>query len=184
MPIKNHLSDKIIPTENDNYFRRQLLQGYVHDPTAAMMGGVSGHAGLFASANDLGVLFQMLLNQGQYGGKTFFKPETIQLFTCPQFIGNKRGLGWDKPEPDINKNGPTSSMCSPQTFGHTGFTGTCVWADPTTKLVYVFLSNRVYPSAENNKLVDMNIRTKIQDVIYNSLLKRNEKPIINTQLKN
>ena len=184
LPIKNHLSDKIIPTENDNYFRRQLLQGYVHDPTAAMMGGVSGHAGLFASANDLGVLFQMLLNQGQYGGKTFFKPETIQLFTCPQFIGNKRGLGWDKPEPDINKNGPTSSMCSPQTFGHTGFTGTCVWADPTTKLVYVFLSNRVYPSAENNKLVDMNIRTKIQDVIYNSLLKRNEKPIINSQLKN
>ncbi len=159
---------RLIPTENDTEFRHQVVTGDVHDPSAAMLGGVSGNAGLFSDANDLSIIMQMLLNEGTYGGKRFFIPTTVQYFTTAAFEGNRRALGWDKPEFKV-QNGPTSNLVSPLTFGHTGFTGTCVWADPKYKLTYVFLSNRVNPTAANHKLVEMNIRTKIQDIIYQSL---------------
>jgi CubicO group peptidase (beta-lactamase class C family) len=158
--------NRIPPTELDSEFRKQLIHGHVHDPAAAMLGGVSGHAGLFSNANDVAVIMQMLLNEGTYGGVRIFKETTVALFTKRQSKEYRRGLGFDKPETFANKPTPTGKNCSPLTFGHTGFTGTCAWADPKNKLVYVFLSNRVNPSAENNKLANMNIRTKIHDLIY------------------
>ncbi|MFN4082406.1 MAG: glycoside hydrolase family 3 N-terminal domain-containing protein [Bacteroidia bacterium] len=166
-PLEKGISKNMIaPTESDNYFRQQLLRGYVHDQTAAMIGGVSGHAGLFANANDVAVIMQMLLNGGEYGNVRIFKPSTVEIFTKKQSKTGRRGLGFDKPETQPNLPSPTGKNCSPLTFGHTGFTGTCTWADPKNNLVYVFLSNRVYPSAENNKLAQMNIRTEIQDLLY------------------
>lgn len=162
--------NKIIPTENDTYFRRQLIHGYVHDPAAALLGGVAGHAGLFSNANDLAILMQMLANNGVYGGKRFFTPATIKLFTTSVSETNRRGLGWDKPALDPKHGSPASKYASPLSFGHTGFTGTCVWADPTKDLVYIFLSNRVYPTADNTKLAKMNIRTDIHDVIYEAIV--------------
>jgi CubicO group peptidase (beta-lactamase class C family) len=170
-PLNNLNRDWIVPTEWDSSFRKQLLNGTVHDPTAAMLGGISGHAGLFGNANDVAVIMQMLLNGGEYGGKRILKESTIKDFTKKHGKASRRGLGFDKPETDTKKASPTSRMASPLAFGHTGFTGTCAWADPKYGLVYVFLSNRVHPSAENKKLVDMNIRTRIMDVIYETLRK-------------
>jgi beta-N-acetylhexosaminidase len=161
---------RLIPTENDTVFRHQLILGDVHDPAAAMFGGVSGHAGLFSDANDLAIIMQMLLNGGSYGGKRYLLPSTVQLFTSPVFETSRRALGWDRPELRF-PNGPTSSLASPQSFGHQGFTGTCIWSDPKYKLTYIFLSNRINPSAENHRLVDMSIRTRIQDEIYKAILK-------------
>ena len=165
---------RLMPTENDTYFRHQLILGYVHDQSAAVLGGVSGNAGLFSNASDLAILMQMLLNGGQYAGVKYFDSSTVHLFTKAAFTGNRRGLGWDKPTAR-NVNGPTSYLAPAQSFGHTGFTGTCVWADPDNDLVYVFLSNRVYPNTDNHKITDLNVRTEIQDVIYNSLPKK--KPV-------
>ena len=164
----DHFSVKLIaPTEDDMIFRKVRVRGTVHDERAAMMGGVAGHAGLFSDANDLGKLGQMLLQEGQYGGIRYYKPETVRLFTDKQFDKSRRGLGWDKPV-QSDWNGPTSSKVSPRTFGHTGFTGTCMWVDPTFNLVYVFLSNRVFPD-RNSKLITANIRSRIQDVLYESI---------------
>jgi CubicO group peptidase (beta-lactamase class C family) len=112
----------------------------------------------------------MLLQNGNYGGYQFYKPETVKMFTQQQFENSRRGLGWDKPT-QSNPNGPTSLYASPKTFGHTGFTGTCIWVDPEFNLVYVFLSNRVHPDMTNNKLINANIRSRIQDVIYESIFK-------------
>lgn len=172
LPRHRFPSDRIVPTENDIAFRRQILKGYVHDPGAAMMGGIGGHAGLFSNANDLAKLMQMYLWKGEYGGERYFNPSTIDEFTACQFCsnGNRRGLGFDKPETDPKKNGPSSKLASPESFGHTGFTGTIAWADPVHQVVYIFLSNRVYPDQMNNKLLDLNVRTRIQDVIYRSFL--------------
>ena len=166
LPLDRFDPSQIVPTENDLVFRKQLVQGYVHDPTAAMLGGVSGHAGVFSDANDLAKLMQMYLNRGNYGGEKYFEPSTIDLFTSCQFCStnNRRGLGFDKPEMK-SKLGPTCQCVSASSFGHTGFTGTMTWADPKTGLLYVFLSNRVNPDAENNKLVEMNVRTRIQEVL-------------------
>ena len=161
--------DWIVPTEDDTFFRWQLLDGYVHDQTAAMLGGVSGHAGIFACANDVAIIMQMLANGGDYGGKRILKESTVNMFTKKQVKTNRRGLGFDKPETDFRKASPVSKLVSPQAFGHTGFTGTSAWVDPKHKLVYVFLSNRVHPSSENKKLVEMNVRTRIQDVIYDAI---------------
>lgn len=179
-PLGKVNSDWVVPTEVDTIFRMQQLDGTVHDPAAAMLGGVSGHAGIFSNANDIAIIMQMLLNGGTYGGKRIFKPETVKEFTSKQVPPNKknskkvttisrRGLGFDKPETDPKKQSPTSKAMSPLSFGHTGFTGTCTWADPKNNLVYVFLSNRVNPSAENKKLVDMNVRTRILDAVYDIL---------------
>jgi beta-N-acetylhexosaminidase len=163
--------EKIAPTENDVAFRKRQVQGYVHDPGAAMYGGVAGHAGLFGTANDIAVMMQLMLNKGSYGDVTLFKPETVDTFTKRQSTISRRGWGWDKPEPENGRGGSASKFAPKSTFGHTGFTGTCVWADPENQLVYVFLSNRVYPAAENNKLLDEGIRTKIHDIIYEAMKK-------------
>jgi len=169
LPLYRFKPEQIIPTENDPVYRHALLDGYVHDPTAALMGGVAGHAGLFASANDVAILYQMMLNRGTYGGVQYIKPETVDLFTAKQSNISRRGLGFDRWDPDLTKHYP-SQFASPETYGHTGFTGTCVWVDPKYNLVYIFLSNRVNPSV-SSKLSSMNIRPRIQDVIYQAIQK-------------
>lgn len=168
-PRDRFSKDQIVPTEDDTYFRKTLLHGYVHDQGAAMVGGVSGHAGLFASANDLAILYQMILNGGSYGGERYFDQQTVNMFTAKQSPVSRRGLGFDRWDPDTSKKYP-SKLASPQTFGHTGYTGTCVWVDPKYNLIYIFLSNRVYP-AVSNKLSDLSIRGRIQDVIYQAIMK-------------
>ncbi len=164
-------SSRIVPSEVDTLFRKQTLRGDVNDPGAAMLGGVGGHAGIFSNANDIAILMQMLLNEGEYGDHRFFMPETIQKFTSYQFDDNRRGLGFDKPVRDKSKGGPTCKEASPESYGHSGFTGTYVWVDPKYKLVYVFLSNRTYPYSANNKLVTSGIRTEIQKAIYQAIEK-------------
>ena len=170
MPLMKFPLARIVPTENDKEFRNQLIQGYVHDPGAAMMGGVAGHAGLFSSATDLAKLMQVLLNEGKIGSYTLIKPEVVRQFTACQFCpSNRRGIGFDKPTVS-RKDGPTSDYASSGTFGHSGFTGTITWADPEYKVNYVFLSNRIYPDAFNKKITNMSIRNRIHDVIYEALL--------------
>ena len=169
LPLYRFKQDQIIPTEDDKEYRHALLDGYVHDPTAALMGGVAGHAGLFASANDLAILYQMMLNRGTYGGVQYIKPETVDLFTAKQSDVSRRGLGFDRWDPIQDHHYP-SKLASPQTYGHTGFTGTCVWVDPKYNLVYIFLSNRVNPNV-GSKLSSLNIRPRIQDAIYEAIQK-------------
>lgn len=170
-PRDRFAKDKMVPTETEKHFRRQTTQGDVHDEGASMFGGVAGHAGLFSDAYDLAMLYQMLLDGGTFNGERYLKKETIDLFTAYHSRNSRRGYGFDKPEKDnaIRKDPYPSFLCSPETFGHTGFTGTCVWVDPKNNLVYVFLSNRVYPTRDNNKLSQMLIRGKIQDAIYRAL---------------
>ncbi len=170
-PTDRFARERILPTENDSAFRKQVVRGYVHDPGAAMYGGVAGHAGVFSNAFDLAALFQMLLNNGTYNGKRLLDSTTIRTFTTRQSKISRRGYGFDKPEPDVSKASPCYDGVPLSVFGHTGFTGTCVWSDPENKLTYIFLSNRVYPNAENNQLVKMNIRTDLQEVIYKALRK-------------
>ena len=161
---RNRVSlSRIMPTECDTLFRKQLIRGDVHDPGAAMLGGVSGHAGLFSDAFDVAVILQMLLNHGAYGGKQYLLPSTIREFTRKQFPGkeSRRGMGFDKPMPEYDPNGPACEAASSASFGHSGFTGTYMWADPANGLIYVFLSNRIYPDAANPKISQMNIRTGI-----------------------
>ncbi|MBG8552270.1 glycoside hydrolase family 3 N-terminal domain-containing protein [Hymenobacter guriensis] len=169
-PLDKFPKSCIAPTENDTYYRHTLVQGTVHDQAAAMIGGVSGHAGLFSNANDLAILMQMNLQNGRYGGQRYFQSPVVAEFARSTEAGNRRGLGWDHGDPS-KPEGPTSNLSPASTFGHTGFTGTCVWMDPENKIVYIFLSNRVYPDAGNNKLRQLNIRTRIHDVIYKSLQK-------------
>ncbi len=173
-PLKKFDRKNIAPTENDKIFRKQLVWGYVHDPGAAMLGGVCGHAGLFANANDLGKLMQLYLNKGIYGGKRYFNESTVDLFTSRPFekTGNSRALGFEKLPLNPNWPSAASKMASDLSFGHTGFTGTMVWVDPKFGLVYIFLSNRVYPDASSNKLVETNLRANIQDVVYNALISK------------
>jgi beta-N-acetylhexosaminidase len=160
---------RIMPTENDTLFRHQLIHGDVHDPAAAMLGGVAGHAGLFGTSNDMAVLLQMLLQKGSYGGTQYLKPETVALFTKRQFPGNRRGLGFDKPQLNPAEAGPACEAAPASSFGHTGFTGTYIWADPENNLLIVFLSNRVNPDAEPNRLVQLGTRTHIQEILYESI---------------
>jgi len=183
-PLLRFDKSQIVPTELDLSFRQQLVHGYVHDQTASLMGGISGHAGLFSNANDLAKLFQMFLNGGTYGGERFLEKSTIDYFNTTPFIasGNRRGLGFDKPEMNPLKQGPTCYCVSSKSFGHSGFTGSFVWADPETGLLYVFLSNRVYPTSDNNKLLEQSIRSKIlevltQTVTNNSQILVENKPI-------
>ncbi|HRJ29588.1 MAG TPA: serine hydrolase [Cyclobacteriaceae bacterium] len=166
-PLSRFPVSRIAPTEYDKIFRKDMIHGTVHDERAAMMGGVAGHAGLFSTAQDVAKLGQMLLQKGYYGGHQYLKPETVELFTAKQFETSRRGLGWDKPL-QSDWATPTSLFSSPRTFGHTGFTGTCIWIDPEFELVYIFLSNRVYPD-RSTKLITANIRSRIQDVIYQSI---------------
>jgi len=168
-PLQHGPKDDIAPTADDKLFRKQVLDGYVHDPTAAMFGGVCGHAGLFSNANDLTVLMQMLLNDGSYGGKQYFKPSTVKLFTQKYYDYCRRGLGFDKPETIPGKASPCISDVSPETYGHQGFTGTVVWVDPEYDLIFTFLSNRVYPDEENRKILTLGIREKIHEAIYEAI---------------
>ncbi|MBL7698822.1 MAG: serine hydrolase [Chitinophagaceae bacterium] len=168
---RNHFAlNNIAPTEAEPIFRQQLLRGDVHDPGAAMFGGVSGHAGLFSDAYDIAVLCQMLLNGGKMNGIRFFKKETVDFFTS-YHANSRRGLGFDKPERDnyIRPEPYPTLSASPQTFGHTGFTGTCVWIDPARNLIYIFLSNRVYNNGDVNRFLRMNVRPKVHELIYQSL---------------
>ena len=163
---------RIAPTEQEKTFRLQLLRGDVHDPGAAMFGAVAGHAGLFSNAYDLAIIMQMLLNGGTINGKRYLQKETIDLFTAYHSNISRRGYGFDKPEKDnaFRPDPYPSLTASPRTFGHTGYTGTCVWADPTYNLVFIFLSNRVNPEGgDNRKLLTMNVRTNIQEAIYKAM---------------
>ncbi len=166
---------RIVPTEVDNGFRRQLVHGYVHDEASAVLGGVSGNAGLFSTAGDLAKLMQLYLNKGEYGGKRYLSEEVVNEFTSVQFPenNNRRGIGFDKPVLDNKQRPPEraypSEGASDSSFGHSGFTGTFVWIDPEFDLMYVFLSNRVYPTRENNLISNMNIRTDILQVLYDAI---------------
>lgn len=162
---------RIVPTENDTKFRKQLVQGDVHDYGAAMLGGVAGHAGVFSNANDLSVLMQMYLQKGEYGGKRYLDSAIVRECTKCQYCvnDNRRGVGFDRPETNTTKDNPVCDCVSYLSFGHSGFTGTLAWADPEKNLVYVFLSNRVYPDTEVNKLVKLGTRTAIQQVIYDAV---------------
>lgn len=167
LPRNRFPKDRIVPTEDDKIFRKTLLQGYVHDQGAALKGGIAGHAGLFGTANDLAIYNQMLLNKGTYGGEQYFFPETVETFTSRQSNVSRRGLGFDKWDPDTTKEYP-SKLASPQTFGHTGYTGIAVWTDPARNLIYVFLSNRVHPTV-SPMLGKLNIRPRIQDVVNKAI---------------
>jgi CubicO group peptidase (beta-lactamase class C family) len=169
LPLYRFPLAQIVPTENDMVFRHTLLDGYVEDQTAALCGGVSGNAGIFASANDLAILYQMVLNKGTYGGELYIKPQTVELFTKKQSNVSRRGLGFDMWDPDLDHHYP-SALASPDTYGHTGYTGTCVWVDPKYNLVYVFLSNRVNPKV-SDKLSSIRIRPRIQDAVYTAIAK-------------
>ena len=152
-PNKYFPKNKIPPTENDTIFRKQLVHGFVHDQGAAMMGGVGGHAGLFSNAGDLAAVMQLFLNNGNYGGTSYIDPDVIKQYTKCQFCPkNRRGAGFDKPTPG-RIGGPTSKLVSLASYGHSGFTGTLAWADPEYKVNFVFLSNRVFPDADNWKIV-------------------------------
>ena len=163
--------ESIAPTEDDVVFRKRLVRGFVHDPGAAMFGGVAGHAGLFGTANDLAVMMQLMLNGGKYGDVNLLDEKTIKEFTKRQSNQSRRGWGWDKPDPEKGEGGGAGFLAPKSTFGHTGFTGTAVWADPENDLIYVFLSNRIHPDANNNTLLKEGIRTEIHNVIYRSLMK-------------
>lgn len=170
LPLNYFDKTQIVPTELDMAFRKQLLHGTVHDPGAAMLGGVAGHAGLFCNATDLASIMQLFLNNGSYGGMQFFDDKTTSEFTKQQFPGNRRGAGFDRP--NASGGGTCDNLASPQSFGHSGFTGTLAWADPKDKVIFVFLSNRVHPDQENWKLRDMGIRTQIQHVVYEAIQTR------------
>ena len=176
-PDKKFTDDELIPTEKDNYYRKQQLLGTVHDESSAVLGGISGNAGVFASINDLAKLYQMYLQMGTYGGREYLKESTMKEFSRVQFPQNKnrRGLGFDKPSLNnaqlSEKAAYPIKAASPESFGHSGYTGTFVWIDPKYQLVYIFLSNRVFPTRDNNKISDLNIRTEIQRVIYENMTK-------------
>lgn len=165
--------NQIVPTEEEKHFRQQLIRGDVHDEGAAMFGGVAGHAGLFSNAYDLAQLYQLLLNGGELNGVRLFRKSTIDKFTAYSSAISRRGLGFDKPEKDnaTRKEPYPAKSVSSETFGHTGFTGTCVWVDPQYNLVYIFLSNRVTPTRNNNKLGQLNVRPNIQEAIYQAIVK-------------
>ena len=167
LPRNRFSKDRIVPTEDDKVFRKTLLEGYVHDQGAALKGGVAGHAGLFGTANDLAIYNQMLLNKGTYGGEQYFTPQTVEMFTSKQSDVSRRGLGFDRWDPDLTKKYP-SELASPQTFGHTGYTGIGVWTDPSRNMVYIILTNRVHPTV-SEMLGKLNIRPRIQDVINRAI---------------
>lgn len=161
-PLYRFAKEQIVPTEIDTLFRNTLLQGYVHDPGASMVGGISGHAGLFGSATDLAIYYQMLLNGGSYGGTQYFKPETVQMFTSKQSRTSRRGLGFDRSDA---KDDYPSKLASANTFGHTGYTGIRVWVDKDVNLVYILLTNRVHP-VTSNKLNELSTSSRLMDSIY------------------
>lgn len=170
-PLTKFDKNRIPPTETDAYFRHQLLQGYVNDLSAGLEGGVSGHAGVFSNAMDVAKIMQLYLQKGSYGNRRYFSEKTFDDFNTCYFCaeGNRRGVGFDKPQ--LGASGPTCGCASMTSFGHTGYTGTMAWADPENQIVYVFLSNRTFPVATENKLSKANIREDIQQVIYEAIVR-------------
>lgn len=168
-PLNKFSKDRIVPTEKDEFLRNQVVQGYVHDEAAAFMGGISGNAGLFSNANDLAKLFQMWLNGGTYGDEQYLDLKTVMLFTKGKSARSRRGYGFDKPEPALNRSSPTSPSTPLSTYGHTGFTGTCFWIDPDNNVIYILLTNRVYPKRYPNKLNELSIRSRVQEEIYKAI---------------
>ena len=167
-PAKNYQLNKIVPTENDVTFRKQLIQGYVHDETAAIMGGISGNAGLFGSANDIGKISELLLNKGKLNSEQILNESTIKYFSNPENYKNDRairGLGFDKPRLTSSGNTTPSQKFSDLSYGHTGFTGTFFWIDPEKETIIVFLTNRVYPSRSYENLYDLEVRRKLIDLV-------------------
>jgi CubicO group peptidase (beta-lactamase class C family) len=169
LPLKKLPKERIVPTENDRNWRGQLLHGYVHDEGAALLGGIGGQAGLFSNANDVAKIMQMYLNGGEYGGKRYLDQKTVDKFNTCYYCENdvRRGVGFDKPQ--LSNVGPTCGCVSMTSFGHSGFTGTFTWADPDEEIVYVFLANRIHPSAANNELTRESIRSNIQELIYEAI---------------
>lgn len=168
-PLNKFDKNRIVPTEQDNFLRKQQVRGYVHDEGAAFEGGVAGNAGLFSSASDLAKLYQTFLNKGNYGGEQYWSEETSNLFTKTKSRKSRRGLGFDKPEPSATKSSPTSPSTPLSTYGHTGFTGTSYWIDPDNNLIYILLTNRVYPSRYPNTLYQTKTRDLLQEQIYKSI---------------
>jgi CubicO group peptidase (beta-lactamase class C family) len=166
-PLKHFNKERIVPTEYDNKFRKQLIHGYVHDPGAAMLGGVGGHAGIFSNAADLASIMQLFLKNGSYAGNEFFTELIRKKFTKKQFENNRRGIGFDRPRD--GGGGTCDKLASQISFGHSGFTGALAWADPKDEIIFIFLSNRVHPDQENWKIRDMNIRTDMQHIVYKAL---------------
>jgi len=170
-PYKKYPITRIVPTEYDSLFRKELIHGTVHDEGAGMLNGISGHAGLFGTANDLAKLMQMYIQKGQYGNHYFFSRQTVNEFIRCQYCeqGNRRALGFDKPLLEHKEQGTPSIDASAESFGHTGFTGTFTWADPQNGLLIVVLSNRVYPTRKNNKLSELNVRPTLHQILYDAL---------------
>ncbi len=174
-PIDKSFPNAIIPTEIDTFYRKTLVKGWVHDENASLLGGVSGNAGLFGTARGVALMMQLYLNKGRFGNKQILRKNTLETFTAIQFPENenRRGLGFDKPLLNNNElsleEAYPAPQASPESFGHSGFTGTFAWADPEYQLVYVFLSNRVYPSREHRKLYELNIRTSLQQIFYKAI---------------
>jgi CubicO group peptidase (beta-lactamase class C family) len=171
-PLRYFPKERIEPTERDTFFRRQQLQGTVHDETAAMLGGVSGHAGLFGTEEDLAKLLQMYLNGGEYGGERFISEAAVKEFTRCQYCseGNRRGLGFDKPLLKWDaKQSYVAQSASPESYGHSGYTGTFFWVDPKYDLIVIFFSNRVYPYRSHTGISDLNIRPRVQQVVYDAM---------------
>ena len=166
-PLNFFKKERIIPTEHDHKFRKQLVHGYVHDPGAAMLGGVGGHAGIFSNAADLASIMQLFLQNGSYAGNNFFTASIRKKFTKKQYENNRRAIGFDRPRE--NGGGTCDKLASQISFGHSGFTGALAWADPRDEVIFIFLSNRVHPDQENWKIRDMNIRTDMQHVVYKAL---------------
>jgi len=169
-PLRRISTDRIPPSEKDTYFRDEVIDGHVHDMGAAMLGGVGGHAGLFSNAEDLAVLMQMLLNGGSYAGRRYLSPKTVRRFTQRYHQSTRRGLGFDMKELNPDKTENMSSEASNLAFGHLGFTGISVFADPKYDLIYIFLSNRTYPTMENRTFGKKNYRPRVQTVFYNAML--------------
>lgn len=168
-PLQRLKNPHCAPTEQDTYYRNQLLVGTVHDQMGAVQGGVSGHAGLFGNAHDIATLLQMNLQKGQYGGERILNPMTVPYFTQTLSNRSHRALGWDKPNPESTSSVYMAEQASPRSFGHTGFTGNVVWVDPDEELIFVFLSNRIYPTAANNSINTTKLRRRIHEVIYNAI---------------
>ena len=180
LPRLKNFTNEVVPTEMDSIFRKDLVKGWVHDENAALLGGISGNAGLFGTANDLAILMQMYLQKGEYAGKRYLKEETVNEFIKVQYPknNNRRGLGFDKPligndTLSLKESYPAPEV-SPESFGHSGFTGTFVWADPKNEMVFIFLSNRVYPYRSNNNIYNLNIRPALQQVFYNAEKMKND----------
>ena len=168
-PLRFLSKADIVPSSVDDFLRKDTLRGFVHDESAAFLGGVSGNAGLFSNASEVARIYQMLLNGGTWDGRRYLSEETCRLFTTQTSRLSRRGLGFDKPDVKHPKSNPCCDSAPASVYGHTGFTGTCAWVDPDNGLVYVFLSNRIYPHVWNGLLMELDVRGRIQETLYRAL---------------